>query len=497
MENKVAFYEIDTKNILFLIQKDSVVPFIGKNSVILIKGSADILGFPLVKNKKIRCYSNKERPLLSVCGIHVANLKKITHKFIRNLFIKLKLPKTDIPFTPSAIFILKKYDSESFKKIDPYQAVFIYFDNWRTNINEILENHKILKSPKIMVTGDKNMGKSVFLMHFINSAINKIPEVYCLDTDLGKPLFSLEGSVSLSKIISPILSNIPQSQKLIKSYFINDTSPKDKPMLYLKSIFSLLEYYDSQTQNNTTDKILVINTHGWTSGLGFSLLSQITEQIKANFIVSLENGIIQERSEYENALYEGKLNGLLPNTKIVHIEQKNIKSCLQTSKYKAKNIECVYNFTSNSISKLELIKFDKISFVLPLSKLQYFTKSQLTKYDLLSIFNSQYIALIKNTTKSIIPHKIEDLLISEWNEDTILEIIGVGYISNINYDTGIYLTKLNFIELSGSDFIEIMPLSENIHPRWASDDPAKYIGQPYFYDSYTELNYMPNKRQLK
>eukprot|EP00826_Nyctotherus_ovalis_P057147 TRINITY_DN7806_c0_g1_i1.p1 TRINITY_DN7806_c0_g1~~TRINITY_DN7806_c0_g1_i1.p1 ORF type:complete len:373 (-),score=89.06 TRINITY_DN7806_c0_g1_i1:123-1217(-) len=341
---------------------------------------------------------------------------------------------------------------------------------------------------KRQVTGAKNTGKSSFLIHLINTALNNSKEIYCIDTDLGKPLFTLEGAASLSRIKAPILSNRPKSQKTLKSFLINDTSPKDKPLLYMKAIAALYSHY---TKLSNDEELLVVNTHGWTDGLGFTLLEQITKTIKPSIIVSLEPGTIADKHEYESTLRSEVFQRANPDMKVVHVDQKDIRLQSQTTeKYKIRNIDELFPLSSCSG---EFVPFEDVEFMVPSKDL--IVLEQLSKYEVLSIFNAQYVALValKDPIKET---KIEDIIVKVWNEEVLLSVEGVGFISNINYNEGLHISKQRFAGDTEAMKYTVIPLKENIHPRWLPEDPVTYIGMPYYYGSYSDMNFTTNKRLL-
>jgi len=481
MENKVAYYELDPLLTLFLVQSQSCVALTGEVVIKVLKGEAKILGYRVPRKKKIKCNSSKGLPSLVITSFHTpANQKLISSKYIEGLFKKLNV-EAEVTF-PIALIFLVHHCSPLTKELTYTGPVLFYFKIWQTHIDEIMTEVKD-KKQTIMVTGAKNTGKSSFLIHLINTALNNSKDIYCIDTDLGKPLFTLEGTVSLSKIKAPILSNKPKSQSTLRSFLINDTSPKDKPLLYLKAISAL---YSSYIQLANHRSLLVVNTHGWTDGLGFLLLEQITEVIKPTIIVSLETSITTDRHEYETSLYTKSFIDTNPNIKVIHIDQKDMKLQSQTTeKYKIKNIE---QFSLKTCSE-QFVSFEDIEFLIPI-------KDILNKYEILSIFNAQYVGLVK-VNKEAKEIRIEDIVVKVWDEEGLLDIEGVGFIANINYNEGIYISIKMFIK-SGEKNMKytVIPLRESIHPKWLIEDPVSYIGMPYNYDTYSTLNFVANRPKL-
>ncbi len=496
MENKVAYYQLDNHAILFLGQQKCVVPIAGKAALNVLKGDVEVMGYRLPHNQKLRCESAKDRPQIIISAVPTVTPTYVSSKYIKKLFAKLKIA-ADVPFPVSLVFLLRNYTQPAPTVLPTSGSSYTFFSSWRSHIASIVDSPK-----RVLVTGSKNTGKSAFAVYLINACMTKGAEVFTIDTDLGKPLFTIEGCVSLCKVVAPVLTNRPKRQQVIKSLMINETTPKDKPMLYLKSVAELIRTYDDEIMK-TESSFLIVNTHGWTEGLGNSLLEQITILAKPDVVISLETGDMNDRSEYEWGLYNGTLGGVGEGTKVLHIVQPDIKSYLKsTGKYKAKNIEEIYKISCGSHGAARFVPFSALRLLVPRSTMEALGKT-VSKYDLLKVFNAQYVAVVAVHDKSPAGEelRVDDVTLGVWSEEDMLGVEGVGFVANIDYAKGVYLDMKEFAEPGADSDLKartyrLLPLHESIHPRWGADDPVEYLGQSYYYDSYSELSYMPNKRQL-
>lgn len=138
---------------------------------------------------------------------------------------------------------------------------------------------------RILIAGSKGTGKSTFSKLLINRIVSTSPSVAYLDIDPGQPTFSPPGCVSLHLIVKPILgpsfttSSIPP----IRSHHIGYISPKSDPGHYMSCIIDLLSHYRSQFPTTP----LIINTAGWTKGLGLELLQDILDASSATDVITL------------------------------------------------------------------------------------------------------------------------------------------------------------------------------------------------------------------
>ncbi|GBN09442.1 hypothetical protein AVEN_274620-1 [Araneus ventricosus] len=72
-------------------------------------------------------------------------------------------------------------------------------------VNEVVSNPDF--GPRILVRGEKNMGKSTLIRYLMNSCLNNVDEVYFLDTDPGQTEYTPPGVVSIFRVTKPLLGN--------------------------------------------------------------------------------------------------------------------------------------------------------------------------------------------------------------------------------------------------------------------------------------------------
>ncbi|KAJ1921755.1 Polynucleotide 5'-hydroxyl-kinase grc3 [Mycoemilia scoparia] len=145
-----------------------------------------------------------------------------------------------------------------------------------------LDNNLRPIPPIAMVAGNRSSGKSTFIRYLLNRLLSVKSRIYYLETDLGQSELTPPGVIGLFKIQNPLLgppfthatSVIP-----VHATYMGVTTPKDDPDRYSASIRHILELYRSEFSVKTSQdthgqdvESLVINTHGWTKGLGLDLL---------------------------------------------------------------------------------------------------------------------------------------------------------------------------------------------------------------------------------
>jgi hypothetical protein len=242
-------------------------------------------------------------------------------------------------------------------KLDNDKYSIVYFKNYTKNFKcmtkrefidlnynyintEKYNNCKILNN-RVFICGKKNSGKSTFLLFYINKTLSKIrdqikttqtlgshPYLFLIDCDSGQPLLSCPYNVSLIKINKPLFKNYYKEinsdisdYDIIRSLFVSETSPSNNFEDYLNCIQSITSIYNKIENNN--NHYLIVNTNGYTSGLGNVINSAINEIIKPDLTYYIKNkktGRAEKGEDFENFILneqeETNINIILMKYKI-------------------------------------------------------------------------------------------------------------------------------------------------------------------------------------
>ncbi|KAK0455692.1 uncharacterized protein EV420DRAFT_1644472 [Desarmillaria tabescens] len=156
-------------------------------------------------------------------------------------------------------------------------------------------------SEMYVVEGPKKTGKSTFARTLVNQLLTRYQRVAYLECDIGQSEFTPGGMVALNIIESPIFGPPFTHPTLpIHAHYIGATTPKSYPSHYLSAIQSLVQIYRLDIQiptdmgiegddDRACDRIpLVVNTMGWTKGLGADLLQKIHAMVEPTQIFEFE-----------------------------------------------------------------------------------------------------------------------------------------------------------------------------------------------------------------
>lgn len=140
-----------------------------------------------------------------------------------------------------------------------------------------------------VVKGPKKSGKSTFARTLLNRLLAKFQRVAYLECDVGQSEFTPGGLVALNVIENPVFGPPFTHPSLpYKAHYVGATSPRCSPAHYLAAVQALLETYKIEVQTSMPDDEsidtrvadvtpLVVNTMGWTKGLGADLNAKIEE----------------------------------------------------------------------------------------------------------------------------------------------------------------------------------------------------------------------------
>ncbi|KAK5173101.1 Polynucleotide 5'-hydroxyl-kinase grc3 [Saxophila tyrrhenica] len=147
------------------------------------------------------------------------------------------------------------------------------------------------RRPRILTVGAKASGKSTFNRLLCNQLLSwtTLPCCQYLDIDPGQPEFGPPGVISLVEVSTPLLgppfthpaSTLSPDWRLIRAHAIAATSFKDDPEHYKACVLDLVQHVEKKWP-------LIINTCGWVTGLGASVLTDLAEDLDISDIVLMD-----------------------------------------------------------------------------------------------------------------------------------------------------------------------------------------------------------------
>jgi polynucleotide 5'-kinase involved in rRNA processing len=359
-----------TKEKIYLLKNDVDFCMTGSGVFRLIYGNIKVFGYDIsydnnsedfdfdisehytlytCTNKGEKISSDQEyEKLISLCNSFTNGKNNI--KLIKEFFFKLGLDKISIVYfnqISDNFKILNKVDllSNTIEYVD-FKKYDESLKSSDQSLEDIFEENK-----KILICGKKNSGKSTYLHFVINSLLsniknkNKLCEkkahsqqyLFFIDCDSGQPLLSPPYCVSFIKINKPLFRNYYKeiSNKnetpydIIRSLFVEETTPSNNFEEYLDSVKNLSKLFHSIESNE--NHYLVVNTNGYTSGLGNVINCAIIDVIKPAMTFYVKNkrsGRLEKGEEFENFILreeeKNNLSIILRKYKVCDSEGKGI-----------------------------------------------------------------------------------------------------------------------------------------------------------------------------
>lgn len=156
------------------------------------------------------------------------------------------------------------------------------------------------RSRVLLVMGPKGVGKSTCCRYFVNKLLSAQglgprghASVCLLETDIGQPELGPPGVVALHRVRRPLL-RAPHaeqhSHECLAACFAGGATPGIHPELFVRSVRECFDAY-VRLCNACSDELpppLVVNSHGWLTGLGFELVRVILAITQPQLVVRIQ-----------------------------------------------------------------------------------------------------------------------------------------------------------------------------------------------------------------
>ncbi|KAI5826819.1 hypothetical protein K523DRAFT_248177 [Schizophyllum commune Tattone D] len=208
--------------------------------------------------------------------------------------------------------------------------VFTLPHTWTSAMDEVTS----VDSSVTLVKGPKKCGKSTTVRTLVNKQLEKYRRVALLECDIGQSEFTPAGLVALNVISHPVFGP-PFTHPTLpyRAHYIGETTPKSSPAHYLAAIEALVETYHLDLQTPALDEDdeqegdevgdgsderisdhipLIVNTMGWTKGLGADLLRRVEDIVQPTHVLEFEAAATTDFA-WPHAMNEFAGSGVLPD----------------------------------------------------------------------------------------------------------------------------------------------------------------------------------------
>ncbi|GAA96741.1 uncharacterized protein L969DRAFT_97090 [Mixia osmundae IAM 14324] len=151
---------------------------------------------------------------------------------------------------------------------------------------------------RVMIEGGKRVGKSTLMKLAVNRLLEKHASVAVLDTDMGQSEMTSPGQISLTICTLPLIgSAFTRSTRPVRSHFLGALSPRTDAAHYIACLSDLMRCY-----TRLGSMPLVVNTQGWTKGLGAELQSALCDLVEPSMFIRFSSA--ESRDHFEGPAAE-------------------------------------------------------------------------------------------------------------------------------------------------------------------------------------------------
>ena len=108
---------------------------------------------------------------------------------------------------------------------------------------------------------------------------------------MGQPELGPPGVVTLHRITQPLLQ-VPHAEQhhhqRLAAFFAGAVTPSTHPELFVASVAAAFNSYIEAQQGVVRPAPLMVNSHGWTTGLGLELVQQVVAISRAQLVLRLK-----------------------------------------------------------------------------------------------------------------------------------------------------------------------------------------------------------------
>ncbi|KAJ2165370.1 Polynucleotide 5'-hydroxyl-kinase grc3 [Coemansia sp. RSA 518] len=167
-------------------------------------------------------------------------------------------------------------------------------------------------APVYAVAGAQGQGKSTFSRMLVNRLVARFGRVFYMETDLGQSEFAAPGALSLTLVSAPVLGPPFTHTGRTEAYhaaYMGVVTPKNDPDRYAACVQRLAQVYRdhvrSERARGSPAVPMVVNTQGWTRGLGLDLLYALCQSVCPTHFVQAYDPATSDASLVDFATVEG------------------------------------------------------------------------------------------------------------------------------------------------------------------------------------------------
>lgn len=334
---------------------------ISENCVLrVVKGELGCHGALLTEGREYQIFAKKQNPSFLVENLSedtLINGSSSLHSSEVAIKSDAVEPIIEYSYDGESEFLVLGYEKRTFKQIQRTESLLEMFSDDKRKLKVV------------MVAGAKKTGKTT-LSHFLANRLLQTSntKVFYVETDLGQPTYSPPGFISMFEVEDPLLCNKSGWNARYLDYnkleFVGDNSPQFYPEIYKRGLESLKEELDRVESRLESDAYVVINTHGFTKGIGYFVTKTIMEVLEPdvvayvatekagsdyNLMEQIKKVGSKQLREFRNKISPGDILPFVRFTNILPPEVKNRSRMVKKTRETA-----FVNFFQNCCKRIEI-----------------------------------------------------------------------------------------------------------------------------------------------
>lgn len=159
-------------------------------------------------------------------------------------------------------------------------------------LEETTRPGELVEGPRVAVVGPEDTGKSTLCRILLNYAVRLKRCPIFVELDLGQGEVTMPGCVSATPVDNTCMSVVNGIRSFVPLvYFSGDAAPSRRSELFKHQISRLGDAIDRRMRisKQAGASGLVVNTCGWTEGLGYELLVYSIKKLRLDVVLVMED----------------------------------------------------------------------------------------------------------------------------------------------------------------------------------------------------------------
>lgn len=185
------------------------------------------------------------------------------------------------------------------------------------------------RAERVVVIGAGSSGKSTLARVMVNHVVTtggtygSFRSVVYVDVDVGQPDRGIPGVVAAHLVSEPSFArrSACRSVPFCARYF-GDITPRENPSLYTRCVHAVVR--TAREHAKRFSATMIVNTHGWTTGVGQGLLRDLLIRVEPTVIVRMSGGSSERTAGTAAVAMDELLHGVAGSVRVEGVEGRDV-----------------------------------------------------------------------------------------------------------------------------------------------------------------------------